>query len=141
MRLYHFTCSDGLVGIKLQGIRGGSLSIFSGDRVRFRPGFQWLTSNPEWSGQRWADQVELKCDRTEYRFTVDLPDRPLYGTLRDWQATKTLLRLLGCDEEAIREGYERPGSDSWWTFEGMVPRGCIVGCKQNPRRLQIEAHP
>lgn len=140
MRLYHFCCDHVAPDVRLRGLMKGCLWTSVNNKMVIRPGFQWLTSDPEWSAQRWADRVSLKCDRTDFRATVELPERPLFGRLRDWTETKTLLRLLGCDEEAILNGYERPGSATWHTFEGSIPVSYFAAFDENPGRTGRTGH-
>lgn len=132
MSLYHFCCAHSRPGVMADGITLGTLALFSGDRVRLSPNCQWLTSDPDWDAQRWADRVTLKCDRTEFRATVEIPEEERHR-LRNWDATLTMLRLLGCSEEAIREGYTRPGCEAWHTYAGPIPRKWITAMAINPR--------
>ena len=70
--LYHFTSKHHIEGCKRQGIKLGVLPDFKNGKVVLVKGFQWLTTNPNFS-QEWNTQQEIKYDRTEYRITIQIP--------------------------------------------------------------------
>lgn len=139
MKLYHFMCDHVAPGVRLGGLTEGSIAIPApGLSWRIKRGYQWLTAEPDWSKQRWADKVQLSCDRTDYRATVEIPGFQVFGMLRDWKNTRALLRDFRWTEEMLAE-HERPGCENWYTFEGRIPRAWIVAIDENPRRLKEQA--
>lgn len=134
MRLYHYTAAHHAVEIAYSGaISGGGVPICSPDgvyAVGLVPGWQWLTSDPDWS-QAWATREAIGCDRTECRLVVAIPllDRT---------------RLYRWDDVAHRFGYTEPiarrfaeigggkRSDLWYVFAGAIPSGWIVDLEYRP---------
>ena len=78
--LYHFCCDRDMPGIRSQGITKGEIvgekqnKFGKWGRVEFL-GWQWLTYDKNRDRQSWATRKLIKYSRTEYRFTVEIPEK------------------------------------------------------------------
>ena len=76
MRLFHFTCDCAASGVSRDGITLGSV-LLDFSPIRLARGYQWMTVNPDPNQQTWVTPSGspslLGCDRTENRFTVEVP--------------------------------------------------------------------
>jgi hypothetical protein len=95
-------------------------------------GWQWLTSDSSFD-QSWNTRVTARCDRTEVRFSVDVPllelDRLFLwdGSWQDFGYTAETARKLA---ELGGGSVER--SASWWIFRGPIPYGWVVEVVERP---------
>lgn len=72
-KLYHFCAGFCVDSIKELGLILGICPVDLGDKVKFIPKCQWLTSNPDPQKQSWATSHTLNYSRTAYRLTVVIP--------------------------------------------------------------------
>ena len=129
MILYHFCCERDMKGIRSQGITKG---VIAGEmRVNhpgkpstwqyyFIPGWQWLTLDADHDGQSWATRHLIRYDRTEYRFTVDVPEKE---TAQLFDMDKLNAAIPGTD--ALFLGW--PGSENWRVYHGNIPKYWLTG--------------
>lgn len=126
MKLYHFTSSLHVDGCLKNGIIKGVIPIYKGGKYGLIPGFQWLTSNPEFH-QEWAntEYTTLPYDRTEYRLTVVIPKA----------ARDRLFRWLDiCDKLPIDEAMNAYGDpENWFVFQGRIKPGWIRRVEQKEK--------
>lgn len=121
MTLYHFCCARDMRGIKSNGIIKGGVTVWQdtagtkeGHPV-IHMGWQWLTLDPEKEHQSWNTHVLLNYDRTEYRWTVEIPEAfetQLYGRDRMAKAIP--------GSEAAFDGWD--GSENWRVYRGPIFR-------------------
>ena len=116
VRLYHYTGTEHVRGIQLEGIRKGGWYWQDGSMIN---GVQWLTTDPDWR-QSWATMQITHCDRSEARFSIVIPKHHR-NKLLPW---KKAAIQLGATEGYIRE-FERPGHEHWFVFFGSIPRGWL----------------
>jgi len=133
-RLFHYTALHHAAEIRATGaISRGAVPIPSADGqalAGLAPGWQWLTSDPEW-GQGWATRQVVTCDRTECRFVVLVPLEELHRLYR-WDRTAV---QFGYDAEtAARFAALGTGSDParWWLFKGSIPAAWLVALERRP---------
>jgi len=72
--LYHFTCIDSVEGVRREGITRGFIPLLGASgTMQLRPGWAWLTEDPDPARQTWIrTRAEgAACDRSEFRFAVD----------------------------------------------------------------------
>jgi hypothetical protein len=123
MKLYHFTSPLHVKGCTKEGINKGSIPLYKDGRYGLLPGWQWLTSNPDFN-QQWANTEfsTLPYDRTEYRLTVVIPKA----------ARDRLFRWLDiCDKLPINETMNAYGDpDNWYVFQGRIKPGWIRQVEQ-----------
>ena len=124
MILYHFCCERDMKGIRNNGITKGMISgkmlvKHPGKRGEWQfymtPGWQWLTLDGDHEGQSWATKHIIRYDRTEYRFTVEIPEieeAQLYDKDRLNEA------IPGTDSLFL--GW--PGSENWRVYRGNIPK-------------------
>jgi len=123
MILYHFCCERDMRGIRSQGITKGMIvgerSFMQKGRVKWQrymiPGWQWLTLDGDRTRQSWATRHLIRYDRTEYRWTVEIPERE-EGSLYN----RGRLMALYPGVEALFDGWD--GSGSWRVYRGYIPR-------------------
>ena len=82
--VYHFCCERDMRGIRSQGITKGMIvgeHLINPGSIRPRwntysiQGWQWMTYDGCHSRQSWATRRLIWYDRTEYRFTVEIPEK------------------------------------------------------------------
>ena len=115
MILYHFCCEKDARGIRTDGITKGAIPWFDGNVVHMMTGWQWLTLDGDHAHQSWAKRHILRYDRTEYRWTVEIPDDQaarLYDRDRLEQAFPSSYALFA--------GWLH--SDQWRVHHGPIPR-------------------
>lgn len=109
---YHFCAEQFLSSIRKEGLKIGRMPWGTLDGgVKLIPGYQWLTSNPEFQ-QSWNEGSSLKYDRTECRITIILPVAVRFS-LHKWTEFKDknpLYETLSC--------YGDP--ENWYVFKGTV---------------------
>ena len=114
MILYHFTSPHHVEGCLREGLRLGHIPA---DVARGRrgliPGYQWLTTNPEFA-QSWCEYSSLPYDRAAYRITVDVPKEAEADALV-W--TEVCQRLAPKGWRILNE-FGDP--DNWRLFRGIV---------------------
>jgi hypothetical protein len=121
--LYHFTSDVFLPSIRKAGIWRGDVPTSSDG------GFNapWLTSDPEWSDQDWANDSIL--DKSKVRLTVDVPATD--PNLHRWS---TLARAEGVDPEWYNALDEAGGGGSaaWFVYRGNIPRHWVTAIDHRP---------
>lgn len=129
MILYHFCCERDMKGIRSQGITRGMVVGEILEKFRGRPsewmpfyltGYQWLTLDGDHDAQSWATRHVIRLDRTEYRFTVDMPESEA-GQLFD----KDKLNSAFPGTDALFLGW--PGSENWRVYHGNIPKYWLIG--------------
>ncbi len=122
--LYHFCCERDMRGIRSQGITKGAVVgrqlVHPGTlKEKWQPymihGFQWLTYDGGHDRQSWATRHLIRYDRTEYRFTVEIPDREV-SQLYD---RDRLAQLIPGSEELF-DGWT--DSENWVVYRGNVSK-------------------
>ena len=133
-RLFHYTALHHAEEIRASGgITRGAVPIPSADGqapAGLAPGWQWLTSDPDWA-QGWATRQVVTCDRTECRFVVLVPLEEMDRLFR-WDRTAV---QFGYDAEtAARFAALGTGSDParWWLFKGSIPAAWLVALERRP---------
>lgn len=132
MKIYHFCREKDARGIKTDGITKGaipSIRITKDPKGREKQelviyqGWQWLTLDGDHDGQSWATRQVFKDDRTEYRFTLEIPEKEL-DSLYDKE------RILTVYPEVwpLFDGW--PGSENWRIFRGGIPKYWIKTIEQ-----------
>lgn len=123
MIIYHFCCERDMRGIRNKGITKGGVvcerSYRQNGKIRYQPvivnGFQWVTLDEDRNRQSWATQILLRYDRTEYRWTVEIPEKE-EGQLYD----RDRLAALYPGSEQAFDGWA--GSENWRVFRGNIPK-------------------
>lgn len=115
MKIYHFCCARDMKGIRTDGITKGVIPWFVGSTLHMMTGWQWLTLDGERAHQSWSTQYLLRYDRTEYRWTVEIPDRYL-ASLYDREG---LVKLYP-GTEALFDGWLH--SEQWRVYHGPIPK-------------------
>ena len=98
MRLYHFTPRHRLEPVLRHGLSRGLTPIVIGGKLVRIPGYQWLTTNPDFR-QSWNDASLLPFDRTAYRIQLAVP-RSAAPQLLPWPTWKA---ELGADDARLRQ--------------------------------------
>ena len=112
--LYHFCCERDMRGIRSQGITKGQIVLQRGQKHWF-PGFQWMTYDGNHDRQSWATKYLIRYSRTEYRFTVEIPDDEVCK-LYDRDRLATLIP----GTEILFDGWD--GSEYWVVYRGSVSK-------------------
>lgn len=129
MTIYHFCCMNDLRGILSQGLTKGMIVrneyVKTGNgKVKnvlgMYPGWQWLTVNKHRDSQSWATRFLVKYDRTQYRLTIEIPEKYL-DSLYDREHIKA---VIDCDADLF-ENWE--GCESWRVYRGKIPKYWIKG--------------
>lgn len=119
MNLYHFCCERDMKGIRSDGITkgviAGEIRINGKWQPYFRPQWQWLTLDGSREEQSWATKHTIRYDRTEYRWTVEIPEAE-ESQLYDMERLEAA--IPGTD--ALFLGW--PGSENWRVYRGNIPR-------------------
>lgn len=129
MIVYHFCCERDMRGIRNQGITKGAIP---GEKKvpqgKGKPGkwvtmlimgWQWLTFDPDRAKQSWNTRHLLRYDRTEYRWTIDIPEN-MKGQLYD----RDRLEKLYPGSKALFDGWK--GSENWVAFRGPIPKKWLI---------------
>ena len=124
MILYHFCCERDMRGIRNKGIIKGMIAVQARINNHGKPGkfqtyamagWQWLTLDGEKEHQSWNTHVLLDYDRTQYRWTVEIPERDetqIYD--------KTRLEALYPWVNILFDGWD--GSENWRVYHGPIPK-------------------
>lgn len=132
-RYYHYTALQHAEQIVASGgISRGGIPIPdpSGEYLdRVERGWQWLTKSDEWD-QPWATMQSIDCDRTEVRFTIEIPLLEL-ARLRRWD---DIAADFGYRPEIAARFAALAGgeSSSWFVFAGTIPNRWIVTIEKRP---------
>ena len=118
--LYHFCCAEDMPGIRSQGITKGVIvgerQSASGRWVRVEfPGYQWMTYDRNRDRQSWATMKLIKYSRTEYRFTVEIPEKEVSQL---YDRDRLSEQIPG--SEKLFDGWA--GSENWVVYRGKVPK-------------------
>lgn len=112
--LYHFCAGKFLPSINKTGLRYGRIPFSSdGQRIKLLPGYQWLTSNPEFT-QSWNEGSTLQYDRTEYRLTIILPTSVRFSLIKWTDYNKDNPNFLF---DTLNEYGD---FENWYLFKGVV---------------------
>ncbi len=123
MKLYHFTSPIHVEGCIKEGINKGSIPLYKDGRYGLLPGWQWLTSNPDFN-QQWANTEfsTLPYDRTAHRLTIVIP-KTAKNRLHKW--------LDICGKLPIDQHLNAYGDpDNWYVFQGRIKPGWIRQVEQ-----------
>lgn len=123
MKLYHFCRAKDVHGIRSDGITKGMIPLFCPMEKHTNrnfslviiPGWQWLTLDGDHDRQSWATRKEFKDDRTEYRFTIEIPEKEIVS-LYDRR------RLLAIYPEASFLFNDWDGCENWRVYRGSIPK-------------------
>ena len=133
MDLYHFTSPFHVLGCQREGLRLGMIpehyeDISSGAiKIRLRPGFQWLTSNPNFD-QSWAEGTGLlPYKRNAFRLTVRVPRRHQKHLFRWVKA------CIDFHQETARALNAYGDPQNWWIFRGWIRPSWVVAIDENPK--------
>jgi hypothetical protein len=127
VNLYHFTAKRFLAGILRDGITLGKLLVRIEPFPVFRPGWQWLTTNPDFR-QEWAEGTgRLPYRRNEVRITVIVPAADFLSRCRTWSQ----VRFLVPDVADTLDAFGDP--ENWWVYEGSIPPDWLGPIDEGPR--------
>lgn len=126
MKLYHYTGSEHVRGIQMNGIRNGGWLMPDG-RSELTP-VEWLTTDDNWLGQTWATMTITHCDRTEARFVVVIP-KAHRNKLMHWRKAADQLGISRVYQDEV---ISRPGEEHWHVFLGNIPRGWLRTLELRP---------
>ena len=125
MMVCHFCSRQDMNGIRNKGITKGGICGHArvkqgeGKRPKYvpfmRPGWQWVTTDGDHERQSWATQHTIRTNRTECRWTVEIPEKEegqLYNRDR--------LEELYPGSAALFDGWD--GSENWFVFRGTIPK-------------------
>ena len=123
MKIFHFCCWKDLRGIRTDGITKGVIPTVRKAEEHTRRkynyvlinGWQWLTLDRDHDGQSWATNELIKEDRTEYRLTIEIPEKEV-DSLYDRD------RLLEIYPEIAPLFDDWKGSENWLVFRGSIPK-------------------
>ena len=125
MKFYHFTSKHHVDGCKTTGIIMGMLPL-SIEPPKLKNGYQWLTTNPDFD-QSWDRAKNLPYDRTEYRLTIEIPDKHKTKILK---FTTDIKKILPKFIYGAMSGYGEPGN--WYVFHGLIPSKWIKKVERKP---------
>lgn len=114
-KLYHFCAGFCVDSIKELGLILGICPVDLGDKVKFIPKCQWLTSNPDPQKQSWATSHALNYSRTAYRLTVVIPRNHRKHLI----AATEFVKELPKEAQQLVNGW--PGSEEWYIYRGTIP--------------------
>ena len=118
--LYHFCCDRDMPGIRSQGITKGEIvgekqnKFGKWGRVEFL-GWQWLTYDKNRDRQSWATRNLIKYSRTEYRFTVEIPEKEVSQL---YDRDRLAEEIPGT--ERLFDGWA--WSENWVVYRGKIPK-------------------
>lgn len=131
MKIYHFCREQDFRGIRSQGLTKGMIPTvqrMEGHTKRryshvLIPGWQWVTLDGDHDRQSWATRQLMNDDRTEYRFTLEIPEKEI-NSLYDRERLLTVYPEVG----PLFDGWE--GSENWRVFRGSIPKYWIKAIDQ-----------
>ena len=124
IRAYHFCCKQDMRGIRNQGITQGVIVTQRQIRpgrpgepwiIERFPGWQWLTYDGNHDRQSWATTYKIRYSRTEYRFTVEIPESDVTQIY-----DRDRLAELMPGTETLFDGWE--GSENWFVYRGNISK-------------------
>lgn len=127
MTLYHFCSKESIRGILTDGLTKGMVpgwGLMGGprgtkkDTAVITTGWQWMTLDGDHMGQSWATSETIKENRTEFRLTIEIPEKEL-DSLYDKDRFLTVFPHHG----PLFEGWA--GSENWRIYRGNVSKYCI----------------
>lgn len=131
MRLYHFTANRFLPAIRAEGLTRGFLPL-SITPPRVRPGYPWLTTNPDW-GQEWAEGTGvLPYRRNEVRLSIDIPEARRRDVIH-WLIEGPMLSPAYQDLSAFGD------PQNWRLWHGVIPPEWIAAVEFNPAYVRRES--
>lgn len=128
MIAYHFTGTPFLNAIRAQGLTKGALpwNLDREGRPEMRPGFQWLTLDPEWF-QLWAAKGQLPYARNSYRITLEIPPE------KERRAFRWTELVRRCNPDCAEEIQRNAGDVSKWiVYAGVIPPQWFLAIERNP---------
>jgi hypothetical protein len=127
--LYHFTSAKRVMPIQAQGLTLGHVPVLLKDgKFGLNPGFQWLTTNPEWV-QPWATRMLIKEDRAEVRMEITIPASEIQSLAR-WTDVQGRFGWRG----NAAEGFNLAGEgENWILFQGNLPAAFINNTVERPK--------
>lgn len=129
IKLYHFTSAKRVLSIQRDGLTLGHVPcLLKGGKLGLNPGFQWLTTNPDWS-QPWATRALIKEDRSEVRMEVTIPLDKLQHLLR-WTDVQHRFGWVGKAAEQFNFSGE---GENWILFQGNLPADYINNTTERPK--------
>lgn len=139
MIVYHFTTHLLFPKIEREGLTKGGVpwSLITngkgGTKVRFKRGIQWLTIDPEFDTQAWAENATglaaAMMRKNDWRITIDVPDLALHR-LMTWEEFAAHNRLPFAD--AANKEFGKRHTQHWRVFGGSIPTAWFVQTLQNP---------
>jgi hypothetical protein len=102
-------------------------------KLYFRPGFQWLTSNPEWA-QSWCVLGSLPFPKNAYRIKILIPETGIHR-LTKWSEMCARGRP-DCAEEINSKAVDW---HNWWVFYGPIPYNWVTEPPARNFQQQITA--
>ena len=137
MILYHFTAFALINKIRSEGLTKGALpwNERRDGSCELRPGFQWLTSDPEWFAQGWCLMGNLPYARNSYRIAVRVPDQ-YWGRVIRWTD------MAGKFRPDSAEVLNKLGGDTskWYLYAGKIPPHWFLAVDRNPHEA-LRAEP
>jgi hypothetical protein len=142
MKLYHFTASRFIPAIRRQGLKIGGIADFSltpkGNIALHRliDGYIWLTDDPnfnqDWENNNRAQRYLVKYSRTDWRFTVVIPNEYEIN-LRRWQEFEANGEISALTYQLLNES---GGGENWWLYKGKIPNFWFTELTANPSKKE-----
>lgn len=151
MKLYHYTGTDHVAGIRAEGIvKGGGIPLLVVERdgrpgFRYARGWVWLTASDDWAGQSWAaDIFATDCDRTAVRFNVAIPKASRRFLVPSDELIEAMSKQLAgvtfTNGATLAPNWREPftwaGHESWRVLRGRVPAGWLRELEERPPEVQ-----
>tara|TARA_Y100000310_G_scaffold283746_1_gene305970 strand:- start:204 stop:1319 length:1116 start_codon:yes stop_codon:yes gene_type:complete len=123
--LYHFTSAIHLPVVLEYGIERGDVCLTPGDELK-NYNAPWLTSNPSFHEQGWAEHPDGSSnstfDKRAVRLTVSIPEGD--SSLSTWEEV--------CEREGVPDFWRKAmnatggkGDTDWFVYNARIPRSWI----------------
>ena len=124
---YHFTSTAHLPIVLQFGIERGDVCIEPGDELR-NYNAPWLTSNPSFSEQGWAEHKDGSSnstfDKREVRLTVSIPEGD--EALSTWEQVCEREQVPDLWRKALNATDGKGDDKDWFVYNARIPRSWIV---------------
>lgn len=127
MIYFHFTSAHLADKVRARGLTKGAIpwNLDQHGRPEMRPGFQWLTTNPDFH-QPWCMLGNLPFARNAVRLSIEIP-RDHLDRVAKWLELCARYRP-DCADEINRTGGD---TENWRVYRGPIPPAWIVAHEVN----------